>query len=568
MVEWRLGNYELRRRLGEGGMAQVYLARDVRLGREVAVKVLDRTLADRPGFRERFMREARVAAALDHPNIVPLFDFGDTEALFLVMPFVSGGSLQEVLPRAPLPIGEVVTYGSQIADALEYAHHRKVVHRDVKPANMLIHADGRLMLSDFGLAKIVNATSKLQAPRNRPDAGTPEYMAPEQVVGNSDARSDIYGLGVVLYLLLTGRLPFSGSTSHEVMQAHLYKDPKPLRVYNPSVPLAMEAVVMRAMAKEPSDRFQRAGELGAALLSALIADADDAPTFVLGGGPSSQGGSRPTGQAPIAMPPPVMPEQPAVPPPWRQHPPSGPVVDASSLGGGQRSSGSAPASAPRVSEWGSRGSQRSSSSLTGILPELNTPFTGLDAARGAPSGAGPFAGAGQSGAPGGYGGLGGGSFGGASGARSGIGGYSNSQAPESALGPISASTLGRMPAVPLSFPGSYPSATGSAAPDAFSTSYAPPMQSQQRPIMSQMDMTPPAAFSQTPAAPQQQRSELRATLPGSRLTEPPAGGEMRARSSRLWIVIAVLLIILLVAVVVLLRWLEAGSAAFTLFALV
>ncbi|HEX8729703.1 MAG TPA: serine/threonine-protein kinase [Ktedonobacterales bacterium] len=571
MVEWRLGNYELRRRLGEGGMAQVYLARDVRLGREVAVKVLDRTLADRPGFRERFMREARVAAALDHPNIVPLFDFGDTEALFLVMPYVSGGSLQDVLPRAPLPIGEVVTYGSQIADALEYAHHRKVVHRDVKPANMLIHADGRLMLSDFGLAKIVNATSKLQAPRNRPDAGTPEYMAPEQVVGNSDARSDIYGLGVVLYLLLTGRLPFSGSTSHEVMQAHLYKDPKPVRAYNPSVPLAMEAVVMRAMAKEPSDRFQRAGELGAALLSALIADANDAPTFVLGGGPSSQGGSRPTGQAPIVLPPPVMPEQPAVPPPWRQRPPSGPVVDAASLGDSQRSGGSAPASAPRVSEWGSRGSQRSSSSLTGILPELNTPFTGLDARRGASSGAGPFAGSGHSGAPGGYGGLGGGSFGGASGATSGVGGYSSSQTPEAPLGPISASTLGRMPAVPPSFPGSYPSASSSAAPDAFSTSYAQPMQPMQpmqRPIMSQMDMTPTAAFSQAPAAPQQQRSELRATLPGSRLSEPPAKGEPRVRSSRLWIVIGVLLIILLVAVVVLLRWLEAGSAAFTLLALV
>ncbi|HZC05886.1 MAG TPA: serine/threonine-protein kinase, partial [Ktedonobacterales bacterium] len=161
MVEWRLGNYELRRRLGEGGMAQVYLARDVRLGRDVAVKVLDRKLADRPGFRERFMREARVAAALDHPNIVPLFDFGDAEALYLVMPFVSGGSLQDVLSRTPLPVGEVVTFGSQIADALEYAHQRKVVHRDVKPANMLVHADGRLMLSDFGLAKIVNATHTL-----------------------------------------------------------------------------------------------------------------------------------------------------------------------------------------------------------------------------------------------------------------------------------------------------------------------------------------------------------------------------------------------------------------------
>lgn len=583
MVEWRLGNYELRRRLGEGGMAQVYLALDVRLGREVAVKVLDRALADRPGFRERFMREARVAAALDHPNIVPLFDFGDTEALFLVMPYISGGSLQDVLPRAPLPIGEVVTYGSQIADALEYAHHHKVVHRDVKPANMLIHADGRLMLSDFGLAKIVNATSKLQAPRNRPDAGTPEYMAPEQVAGSSDARSDIYGLGVVLYLLLTGRLPFSGSTSHEVMRAHLYKDPKPVRAYNPSVPVAMEAVVMRAMAKEPSDRFQRAGELGAALLSALIADADDAPTFVLGGGPSSQGGSRPTGQAPIVMPPPVMPEQPAVPPPWRQHPPSGPIVDAASFDGVRRSDGSAPASAPRVSEWGSQrsqgshGSQGSSSSLTGILPELDTPFTGLDAMRGGPSGVGPFAGTGTSGVQGGYGGLSGASLGSMSGAASGIGRSTDSQAPDAAPGPISARTLGRMPAGQPPFPtsaGSYPSATSSGAPDPFSTSYAQPMQppihpQMQRPIMSQMDMTPPAMYQQTPAAPlPQQRSELRATLPGSRLTEPPAENTTHVRSSRLWIVIAALLIILLVAVVVLLRWLEAGPAAFTLFALI
>ncbi len=227
MGDWRLGSYELRRRLGEGGMAQVYLARDVRLGREVAVKVLDPKLAERPGFRERFMREARVAAALDHPNIVPLFDFDDKEALYLVMPYVSGGSLQDMLPKAPLPIGEVVTYGSQIADALEYAHQRNVVHRDVKPANMLLHADGRLMLSDFGLAKIVSSTQKLAAPRNRPDAGTPEYMAPEQVVGTSDSRSDIYGLGVVLYLLLTGRLPFIGSSSQEVMQAHLYKEPAP-----------------------------------------------------------------------------------------------------------------------------------------------------------------------------------------------------------------------------------------------------------------------------------------------------------------------------------------------------
>lgn len=283
MQAWRLGSYELVRRLGEGGMAQVYLARDVRLGREVAVKVLDARLAERPGFRERFLREARVAAALDHPNIVPLYDFGETDhMLYLVMPYVSGGSLQDVLRRAPLPASEVVTYGSQMTDALAYAHKRGVVHRDVKPANMLLHADGRLMLSDFGLAKILGPNSRPAAPRGHPDAGTPEYMAPEQIEGRTDERSDLYGLGVVLYLLLTGHLPFTGSTSAAVMEGHLYRLPEDPRSLNPAITPAMQAVIARALAKHSEDRYQTAGELGAALLGALVAgDAEPLP-FALG----------------------------------------------------------------------------------------------------------------------------------------------------------------------------------------------------------------------------------------------------------------------------------------------
>lgn len=284
----RLGAYELIRQLGEGGMAQVYLARDVRLGREVAVKVLDQHLAAQTGFRERFLREARVAAKLDHPNIVPLFDFGEAEYLwYLVMPYVSGGSLQDVLRRAPLSVGEVVTYGTQIADALEYAHGLHVVHRDVKPANMLIHADGRVMLSDFGLAKILDKSSRSAAPRAHPDAGTPEYMAPEQIEGRTDERSDIYGLGVVLYLLLTGHLPFTGSTSGVVMEGHLYRLPEQPRTLNPAVTPAVQNVVLRALAKHPDDRYQRASDLGAALLGALVAgDAEPLP-FALGAGPQA-----------------------------------------------------------------------------------------------------------------------------------------------------------------------------------------------------------------------------------------------------------------------------------------
>jgi serine/threonine protein kinase len=286
MQAQRLGVYELIRQLGEGGMAQVYLARDVRLGREVAVKVLDQHLAAQTGFRERFLREARVAAKLDHPNIVPLFDFGEADYLwYLVMPYVSGGSLQDVLRRAPLSVGEVVTYGTQIADALEYAHGLHVVHRDVKPANMLIHADGRVMLSDFGLAKILDKSARPAAPRAHPDAGTPEYMAPEQIEGRTDERSDIYGLGVVLYLLLTGHLPFTGSTSGVVMEGHLYRLPEQPRTLNPAVTPAVQNVVLRALAKHPDDRYQRASDLGAALLGALVAgDAEPLP-FALGAGP-------------------------------------------------------------------------------------------------------------------------------------------------------------------------------------------------------------------------------------------------------------------------------------------
>jgi serine/threonine protein kinase len=279
MQAWRLGSYEVVRRLGEGGMAQVYLARDVRLDREVAVKVLDKQLGERAGFRERFLREARVSAALDHPNIVPIFDFGDTEnLLYLVMPYISGGSLQEELERTPMPPAEVVSYGTQMADALDYAHQRGVVHRDVKPANMLMHPDGRLMLTDFGLAKILDGTPRPASARNQPDAGTPEYMAPEQIEGRTDERSDIYAMGVVLYLLLTGDLPFTGATSAAVMEGHLYRLPEQPRRLNPAVTPALQTVIMQALAKDPQDRFARASEFGAALLSALVAgDAEPLP---------------------------------------------------------------------------------------------------------------------------------------------------------------------------------------------------------------------------------------------------------------------------------------------------
>ena len=264
----QIGAYLVRRLLGHGGMSHVYLAQDVRLGRDVALKVLDERLAGQAGFRERFLREARVAAALDHPHIVPLYDVGEYPQLYLVMPFVAGGSIQQLLPRAPLPLAEVANYGCQVADALGYAHRVGVIHRDVKPANVLIHADGRVMLSDFGLAKIWDGAPR--SPRRRPDAGTPEYMAPEQIRGQSDTRTDLYALGVVLYLLLTGRSPFQGTNGEAVMAAQVGQRPISPRSLNPRLSAAMEAVVLRALAKHPGERFQTAAEMSAALLGALV----------------------------------------------------------------------------------------------------------------------------------------------------------------------------------------------------------------------------------------------------------------------------------------------------------
>ena len=524
MAEWRLGSYQLQRKLGEGGMAQVYLARDVRLRRDVAVKVLDRKLADRPGFRERFMREARLAAALDHPNIVPLYDFGDEEALFLVMPFISGGSLQDMLPRTPLQAGEVVTYGSQIADALDYAHQRKVVHRDVKPANMLIHADGRLMLSDFGLAKIVSQTNMLNAPRNRPDAGTPEYMAPEQVVGSSDARSDIYGLGVVLYLLLTGRLPFSGSSSHEVMQAHLRDEPIPPRHYNPAIPTAMEAVVMRAMAKQPADRYQRASELGAALLGALIADDGATPHSFISA--PSRGGSRPTGpSAAVRLPDGVRTsDRPGDgPPPWRQR------VSASSS---QRS--------PQAHELtsippsGLSGAPHPSS-ITGLLPDLNMPFTS-HAESNLPS------------ASDGY-------HLSAEGARS--GNWTSLGQSQITVGGHSAGGMpltGRMNSLPPQSPMRRPSGFSQAQHS---------LPGEETRILEQPRARARATMAPAPfQAPAPDAAALRAALPGSRVSDPPyLPPQPPARSSRLWVVIAVLLIIMLFAAIALLRYFQIVQSA-------
>jgi serine/threonine-protein kinase len=267
--------YTIERELGHGGMATVFLARDAKHHRHVALKVLDRQLAASLGT-ERFLAEIRVTANLQHPNVLPLFDSGETDGLlFYVMPFVDGESLRAKLDReGQLPVDEALRIASAIASALDYAHRHGVVHRDVKPENVLL-SDGVPMVADFGIAKAV-VSSRLDDASTNPgltrdglSLGTPSYMSPEQAMCEAvDARSDIYALGCVLYEMLSGDAPFTGPSAQSVIAKHLAAAVPSIRVVRDSVPLNVDAAIARAMAKEPAVRFPNAAQFAAALVSA------------------------------------------------------------------------------------------------------------------------------------------------------------------------------------------------------------------------------------------------------------------------------------------------------------
>jgi serine/threonine protein kinase len=273
-----LGSSRLERRLGVGGMGAIYLAQQERPRRQVAVKVLrPQALADAkqwPLFLARFRREADATAALDHANIVPIYEFGEQDDLaYLVMPYLPDGSLADLLAReGPLPIPQALTYIDQIASALDYAHQHGIVHRDVKPSNLLLHPDGRLLLADFGIARpldqrdlpnIALASDMSHAAGLTVGGGalgTPDYMAPEQIRGKRVGPSaDIYALGIVTYAALTGRTPFGGGTTTEVLARQLSDPPPPLRYSRPDVPARVEEVIFWALAKEAAERPQTAG---------------------------------------------------------------------------------------------------------------------------------------------------------------------------------------------------------------------------------------------------------------------------------------------------------------------
>lgn len=269
-----LGKYRLLEKLGQGGMAQVYRAYQPDLDRYVAIKVLHPHLTADEDFSARFRREARAIAALDHHHIIHVYDFAaDQELAFLIIEYLEGNTLKEKLRLLDdrdelMPLEEVVDLFKALAEALDHAHRQGVFHRDVKPSNVLITKAGRPVLTDFGIARIVDTTTITDGGGT---PGTPAYMSPEQGKGESgDARSDIYALGVMLYQTCTGRVPFDADTPYAVILKHISAPLPSPRSLRPDLPEAIERVILKAMAKEPDDRYQTAGEMGEALRVAVV----------------------------------------------------------------------------------------------------------------------------------------------------------------------------------------------------------------------------------------------------------------------------------------------------------
>ncbi len=271
--------YEIERIAGRGGMSIVYLAHDRRLGRPVALKVLDPAACSRVGA-ERFLREVRITAPLQHPNILPLIDSGTVgDIVYSVMPFVEGESVRERLLReGPLPAEDALLYAREVAEALEYAHRRGIVHRDVKPENILL-SGGQAVLTDFGIARASTLPAEQTLTGAGGPVGTPAYMSPEQIRGREpvDGRSDVYSLGCTLYEMLSGRPPFEGASVPETLSMHLEQEPPPIQRRRPELPARVAATVARAMAKRPADRFPSMGEL-AAELRAILGEPPRQPT--------------------------------------------------------------------------------------------------------------------------------------------------------------------------------------------------------------------------------------------------------------------------------------------------
>jgi serine/threonine protein kinase len=303
----QLGPYQIISPLGEGGMAAVFKAYQPSMDRYVALKVLPRHFASDPEFIGRFSQEAKVIANLQHPHILPVHDFGEADGYtYLTMRFIEGGTLADWLKEnGPLSLEKIRNIITQVGGALDYAHAQGVIHRDIKPGNILVDPWGNCLLTDFGLAKMTESTSHLT--QTGGILGTPAYMSPEQGLGKKiDSRSDIYSLGVVLYQMAIGRLPYQAETPMAVVIKHIHDPLPPPSRFKPDLPEALERVILKSLAKNPEDRYATAGEMVKALQSAT-----ELPT-----------------QVPASVPEPIMPEpdvdlmelETAVSPPPQPHP--------------------------------------------------------------------------------------------------------------------------------------------------------------------------------------------------------------------------------------------------------
>ncbi|MCD6452546.1 MAG: protein kinase [Acidobacteria bacterium] len=262
------GKYEVISELGRGGMAIVFKARDLKLDRLVAIKVLPPEFAYDIEFLRRFHHEAKIAAKLDHPNIISIYEVGEADGLtYFAMSYIDGETLADYIKRTgPIPTSEAIRITKDIASALSYAHKRGIIHRDIKPENILLDQEGRIKVTDFGIAKAAYGTTL--ATRTGVSLGTPHYMSPEQARGKPiDKRSDLYSLGIVMYEMVTGRVPFEGVDITSIMYQHVHETPDPPRKMNKDLPEWLERIILHLLAKDPDARFQTADDLITALTS-------------------------------------------------------------------------------------------------------------------------------------------------------------------------------------------------------------------------------------------------------------------------------------------------------------